>query len=353
MTRILFVGGGSIGHIAPSVAIWNAYKNIQEGATAHFVCSPKPEDITFLKENQLEYTALHAPRLSLGFPLVFVKAVQKAHVILRAVKPDVVFSKGGYVSVPLCFAAHRQKIPIVLHESDAVSGYANRLVSLWAHNVCKGFPTVLRSPVSSYHFTGNPVRSDIAKGSKKEGLAFTGLKGDRPILLVIGGSQGAKGINNTIVELLPDILLRCDVIHITGVGKQTNISKEGYFQTEFAHDELKDIYACATVAVSRAGAGSLSELSVCRIPTIVIPLRDVGHDHQYKNAQVAAKSGGCMHIEQSEMMQKLLPAVHTIVTDKKIHAEMAHKITTLSNPDAALQIAKIVVSTLDSMPRGK
>ena len=341
--KTLFVGGGSVGHIAPSVAVWEELKKISPNSSAHFVCSPRPDDRAFLKKLHIKHTVLDAPRLSVLYPLHIMKAVSIAKKMLLAQKPDIVFSKGGYVSIPVCFVAKRLHIPIVLHESDTVSGHANRIVSQWAAQVCTGFP-------GKHTFTGNPLRANITEGSKEEGLRITGLSGDKPILLVTGGSQGAQALNNAIIENLDDLLLRCDVLHITGRGKSTQQHRDGYFETEFANDELKHFYACSSIALSRAGAGSIGELSANGIPTILVPLRGVGHDHQYKNASTSAKSGGCIHLEQSVLEKDLIQTVHLLITDKNRHTEMSHKIRTLSHSDAALQIAKILVQTLDKAP---
>ncbi|MCA9370376.1 MAG: UDP-N-acetylglucosamine--N-acetylmuramyl-(pentapeptide) pyrophosphoryl-undecaprenol N-acetylglucosamine transferase [Candidatus Peregrinibacteria bacterium] len=332
MQTILFVGGGSVGHIAPSVAVWDACKTLQPDLSAHFICSPRQDDAAFLKKNTLPFTVLNAPRASLLFPVQFVKAVRSAKQILDAVKPDIIFSKGGYVSLPICFEAHRRKIPIILHESDAVSGYANTIVSRWATHVCTGFPT------------GNPIRKEITEGSKKEARRITGFDGSKPVLLVMGGSQGATSINEAIIAQLDDLLLRCDIIHITGRNKGSYVPlARNYYATEFANEELKHFYALADIALSRAGAGSIAELVANDIPSILVPLRGVGHDHQYKNALAAVESSACIHLEQKELRTKLLPTVHTLST------QTHHKKPAAS--DAALQIAKIIVQTLDYSQR--
>lgn len=340
MPRILFVGGTSVGHIAPAVAIWEELKNIGE-FDAHFVCSPRPDDAPFLEANKLPYTILDAPRLSASFPFKFIRAVHNAKHILDDKQPDIIFSKGGYVSLALCFAAKKRGIPIITHESDAVSGYANRIIAKWADVVCTGFP-------SQHTHTGNPIRKNITNGSREQGLRSTGLSGNKPILLVTGGSQGAMAINNAVASQLHDLLLRCDVIHITGRGKATKVSANGYTQKEFVTDELPDIYAATNIALGRGGIGLLSELAACGIPTIVVPLRGVGHDHQYNNALAAERTGGCIHLDESELSTKLLSTVHTLVTDTSLREEMSKKIANFAQADAALQIARIIVKTLDS-----
>src|SRR3989344_1334382 len=179
LMKILFVGGGSIGHIAPSVAVWEQCRLLMPDAACVFVCSPRKEETNFLAARCLPHATLDAPRLSPLLPWTFLRAMRASGEILDAEKPDVVFGKGGYVSLPLCIAAWRKKIPVVLHESDTVSGYANSIIRRFADAVCMGFAD---SPCSMLHsqYTGNPVRQDIARGSRDSGLAITGLSGMRP-----------------------------------------------------------------------------------------------------------------------------------------------------------------------------
>ena len=348
--KILFVGGGSVGHIAPSVAVWDAVRLKRDDVQAHFVCSPRPDDAKFLRDNNLDHTVLDAPRASMSFPIRFLKAVKDAKRILEHQQPDVIFSKGSYISLPLCFAAKKKKVPIVMHESDSVSGYANRIVQRWASHTCTGFPTTDNRQPTTH--TGNPIRPDVTQGSKEEALKITGLDDSKPILLIMGGSQGAQAINDAVGSMLEDLLLRCNTIHITGRGKGMgnlgNRELGNYYQTEFANEELKHFYAAADLAVSRAGAGSIAELAACSIPMILVPLRGVGHDHQYKNAVAAERAGGCKHLEQSDLEKKLLSTVHTLITDEGTLDEMSKKLVELAKPDAASQIAEIVLQTLDS-----
>ena len=351
MQNILFVGGGSVGHIAPAVSVWEECQRKRPDLTAHFVCSPRLDDAAFLEKQNLPYTVLDAPRMSLRYLLAFGKAVREAKAILDTQKPDIIFSKGGYVSLPLCFAAKRRKIPIVLHESDSVSGRANMIVSRWADHICTGFPIQNTQHAKRQTHTGNPIRKEITEGSREEALRITGFDGSKPILLVMGGSQGAKAINELALSLLDDLLLRFDIIHITGRNKADEHTPERtdhYYITEFAHEELAHFYAAADLALSRAGAGSIAEIAANSIPAILVPLRGVGHDHQRKNAELAMRSGGCIHLEQSELATKLLPTLHTLIADEDRRREMSKCLHTLSSPDAALQITEIILQTLDS-----
>lgn len=356
MRKILFVGGGSVGHIAPAVAVWEELKKRMPDASAHFVVSTRPDDAGFLLTTGLPFTTFDAPRLSCAFPYAFWKSCRAAAKIIERERPALVFSKGGYVSVPFCFVAHRKGIPIVLHESDVVGGYANRIVGRWAKTVCQGFQT-RKTNDANHIFTGNPVRAGINKGSRDEGLRITGLSGKKPILLVMGGSQGAQAINDAIVAQLPDLLLRCDIIHITGRGKNhTNHGSpitDHYYATEFATSTLPHLYACSDIALSRAGAGSIAELAANRIPTILVPLRGVGHDHQQKNAEEAELLRGCMVLQQNLLSSQLLTALHSLVSDEPLRRRMSENFAAMWVPDAACLIAKCIAECLARSPRAE
>lgn len=342
---VLFVGGGTIGHIAPSIAVWKALQKLDTDLQAHFVCSPRGEDASFLEKEGYNYTVTDAPRLSLTFPFKFIRAYKHAKEIVDRIQPQVVFCKGGYVSVPLSLAAKMRGIPIVLHESDAKGGHANQVVSRWASHICLGFPPKNESPHRT--FTGNPVREEIAKGKKEEGLRITGFSGNRPILLVMGGTQGAQAINEMISKKLHTLLPLCDIVHITGTGKSVIHQKtKGYWSVPFAFQELPHLYACATLALSRAGAGSLAELAANGVPTILVPLRGVGHDHQQKNAVQAAMSKGCVVMQQVQLDAQLVPFLKTLLGDTRQLQNMSESIRKLFKSDADRQIAQIILQYL-------
>ena len=245
MPSVLFVGGGSIGHIAPSVAVARSLKELKPDVNVYFICSNRKEDAEFLKKEGCNFTQIDAPRLSLTFPWRFFSAYKKSSALLKEMKPDVIFSKGGYVSVPVCLAAHKKKIPIVLHESDVVSGYANRLVARWADVVCLGFSQTTSNvqrrmslDVRRWTFTNNPIRPEVTQGNREEGLRITNFSGNKPILMVMGGSQGAQALNEAVSENLEELLKLCDIIHLTGEGKLLTEKQEGYWSKEFAYEEL-------------------------------------------------------------------------------------------------------------------
>lgn len=338
MPLIAFAGGGSAGHIAPSVSVAKAITQERPDIDIHFVCSTKPSDREFIEKSGFNCSEIEAPRLSLTFPFKFYKAVKASKKILKELNPDVLFSKGGYVSVPVAFAAKRMKIPIVMHESDAVSGRANRVVSKWANTVCHG----IRQDEGV--FTGNPIRPEVIQGKAEEGYRIAGLEGrSKPVIFIMGGSQGAEALNTFVNNHVTELLNVADVIHLTGKGKSGAGEHEGYYSSEFANEEYPHFFAASDVAVSRAGANSITELAANSIPTILIPLRGVGHDHQQKNAELASQTDGFTIVQQSEMSQKLIPTIINMLNNN-----YSLPTTHLYKTDAARQIAKIILGYLES-----
>lgn len=345
MPTVLFVGGASVGHIAPSIAVQEALVKLVPRLTSHFACLNTGLETSYLEENGLQYTTLRSPGLSPSLLWQFPRVLAETKRMLDAVQPDVVFSKGGHVSVPVCFMAWKRGIPIILHESDAVSGRANRLVWRIATKVCTGFPRRTSDP--RYTHTGNPVREYVTRGSREEGLALTGFAGTRPVLLVLGGSQGAMALNAAVEGDRNALLEMCDVIHITGSGKATQRTTDRrYWQREFVTGELPHLYAVADLALTRAGAGTLGELAANGIPAIVVPLRSVGHDHQQKNAEAVAEAGGCLLLQQDRLQAELVQTVRRCLEERGTLAAMSAGMRACARPEASVQIAQIIAQFL-------
>lgn len=336
MTTILFAGGGTLGHIIPAVAVARELQKQYPNASVHFVCSPRGE-AEFLKKESFPFTIIDAPRISLSLLWKFWSAYGKSRVLLQSLKPDLIFSKGGYVSVPVCLAAKRMKIPIILHESDAVMGRANRLIAKMAREVFMKFPD-------------NPVREETTQGSRNKGLKLTGFSGARPILLVMGGSQGAQAINHWTMDHLEELTSSCDVIHLTGPGKIVNrksqIANRHYFGLPFAHNELSHLYTCSDIAISRAGAGSIAELSANGIPSILIPLRGVAHDHQVFNARSLQERGAAVLVTPNEMDKELMNVLKQLIDDPAAREKLRSKIRELCTGSSTGQIVKVISRTL-------
>ncbi len=359
--RLLFLSGGSAGHLAPLVAVLRALQTMEPSAEVLFVCSDRKEDAEFLTKEKVQFEQVALPRLSWRLPVRFLKNFLKSRRILRRFQPDIVFSKGGAVSVPCALAAKMQKIPIVLHESDAVMGKANRIVARWAEMVCLGMgseemsdeKSVMsdrshHSPLTTHHFvyTGNPIRPELTQGNREEGLRITGLTGERPIFLVLGGSQGAEALNEVIRKNIDALLTVCDIVHITGKGKKSAGSHVGYWSTEFATDALAHIYATASFALTRAGASSLTELAANAIPMIVVPIEGLAHNHQVHNAAALETSRGGKVIAQGRLSQDLLPLVTSWANNSQLRQEFTVQSQILSGHEASRRIAEILVQRI-------
>jgi UDP-N-acetylglucosamine--N-acetylmuramyl-(pentapeptide) pyrophosphoryl-undecaprenol N-acetylglucosamine transferase len=351
--RILFIGGGSGGHIMPLIAVSQELKRLDPKAVFRFVCSQRLEDAEYLRKEHHEPDTLRTPRRSPLLPFVFLSSYRKARLILGEFQPDVIFSKGGAVSIPLCMAAKHRGIPIVLHESDAVMGRANGIISRWADVVCVGLESsTFDIRHSKIRTTGNPVRPEITKGSADEARHITGFSGKRPVTLVYGGSQGSQALNEWVVENLKELLTFTDVIHLTGKGKKGATPREGYYVAEFAHGSLGHLYTLADIAVSRAGSGNITELAANGIPAILVPLRGLAQDHQELNARAAEKSGGCRVVQQIEIQGKLSSALRVTLEDPKALKMMSERIRSLYRPEAALTIATAVLEAAEKhLPR--
>lgn len=344
--KILIAGGGSIGHIAPGVAVARALLHLQPDATIRFVCAKREEEESFLDSQTLSHAAITLPRLRLRSPLAFPKAWREARTIVSDFAPDVVFCKGGSVSVPVALAARRRGIPIVLHESDAVSGRANRLIAHFAKTVCLSFPhTRFAADNSKFILTGNPVRPEMTRGDRAKALALTGFSGTRPVLLVIGGSQGAEALNRIVIGLLPSLLHYCDVAHVTGRGKSAAPSQPSYWSAPFVGEDYPHLFALASLALSRSGANAVAELAACAVPSLFVPLEGVAQDHQRANAQAACTNGGCILLEQRALQASLIPTVQSLLADSALLKKMSAKMQTLARPDAAETIAKAILET--------
>ncbi len=342
--RILLISGGSGGHLFPLVAVLREIEKQLPDAVTCFVCSDKPEDRTMLKHEEIDMHTLPLVRSPWKHPLSLIRNWKAARTLLDTFQPDVVFSKGGGISVPLCFEARRRKIPIVLHESDAVMGRANRTVAAWASRVCLGFPAA-RLP-STWSVTGNPIRPQITEGKREEGLRIAGLAGKKPVLLVLGGSQGAVALNDAMRTCLEELLQTVDVIHVTGEGKAGAEKRPGYFSLPFAREEFPHLYAASTLALSRAGAGTIGELAACGIPVMLVPLEGLAQDHQTTNAKAVAASNGAMILLQKDLRERLPDTVKALVNDTHRLQEMREGMRKIAHTDSAEQITKVIRETI-------
>jgi len=358
MIRILFCGGGSLGHLAPNIAVWETLKEKEPSAKALFVCSTKKDDRKFLHREHVRFVPLIAPRANtllrrLALPILFPIGCLEALMILTIFRPHVIFAKGGYVSVPLCLVGRFLFRPIVLHESDRMMGRANRLLLKFARHLCIGAPEkdiantdVMMIRGLSVHATGNPVRKILTKGTRDGGMRVTKFSGKRPVLLVIGGSQGAEALNRSIWQNLESLIDLCDVVHIAGRGKMNPKKRHGrYMQCEVLYDELEHIYALADVVLSRAGAGAIAELAATGKAAILVPLPDNVQLHQGENARFLRQANAVIVLDQISLEHTLVPTMRNLLSDAHKRRDLGERLRAFADPDAADRVANILVAT--------
>ena len=280
MKRIVFTGGGSAGHVTPNIALFPKLKSM--GYDIHYIGSYEGIEKKLIEDYRIPYYGISTGKLRRYFdiknfsdPFRVMKGFVEARKILKTLKPDIVFSKGGFVSVPVVRAAAMQKIPCIIHESDMTPGLANNLCIPVAQKICCNFPETLQSlPAEKAILTGSPIRNELTKGDKHKGLEMCGFTTAKPVIMVIGGSLGAAEVNKLVREALPKLLEDFQIVHICGKDKIDNLllKTDGYKQFEFVKDALKDLFAMADIVISRAGANAICELLTLRKHNLLIPL---------------------------------------------------------------------------------
>ncbi len=268
--------------------------------------------------------------------------------------PDVVFSKGGAASVPVVLAARFYRIPVLIHDSDSVAGRANAWLGKWVQRVAIAYPSAARYfPAGKTALTGNPVREEILSGSKERARERFGLDPQKKTLVLFGGSQGAYGLNNALLRILPLLLMKgVQIIHQTGsnhlkgvlaLAAELGVPTESgsYHPIDFlSAEEIGDVLAVADIVVSRAGAGSIAEIAACRKALVLVPLPSAANDEQRKNAYDIAEIGGALVLEEANLGEHLfLENLENLLNNDDLRAEMGEKLHVFYHPDAAERIA--------------
>lgn len=326
MKRILLTGGGTAGHVTPNIALLPRLREL--GYDISYMGSYEGIERKLIEELQIPYYGISSGKLRRYFdpknftdPFKVLKGCMEARRIIRKLQPDVVFSKGGFVSVPVVLAAAHYKIPVILHESDMTPGLANRICIPSARKVCCNFPeTLSHLPKQKAVLTGSPIRQELLTGDAVKALRFTGLTPDRPVLLVMGGSLGATAVNEAVRSILPRLLKEFQVIHLCGKGKvDPSLSAlSGYVQYEYIQDELKDLFALSDIVISRAGANAICELLALRKPNLLIPLSAAAsRGDQILNARSFERQGFSLVMEEEAVTpEALLAAVHQLYENR-------------------------------------
>ncbi|MCR4693762.1 MAG: undecaprenyldiphospho-muramoylpentapeptide beta-N-acetylglucosaminyltransferase [Pseudobutyrivibrio sp.] len=318
MKKIVLTGGGTAGHVTPNLALVPSLK--EAGYEVEYIGSYTGIEKSIVENAGINYHGISSGKLRRYFdiknfsdPFRVIKGFFEARRLLKEIKPDVVFSKGGFVSVPVVMAAATRHIPAVIHESDMTPGLANKLAIPFAKKVCCNFPETLEYlPEGKAIHSGCPIREDLFTGDKKRGLDFCGFNEDKPVLLVMGGSIGSRAINQSIWEKLEELLAKYQIVHLVGKNnKNPELDGiDGYRQFEFLSEELKDVFAITDIMVSRAGANAICEILALKIPNILIPLSmAASRGDQILNAKSFAKRGYSYVLEEEKVGENpgLLP----------------------------------------------
>ncbi len=341
MKKIIMTGGGTAGHVTPNIALFPALK--EEGYEISYIGSYNGIEKELIKKQGIEYFGISSGKLRRYFdvknftdPFRVMKGYSEAKKILKHTKPDVVFSKGGFVTVPVVYAAKKLHIPVIIHESDLTPGLANKLAIPNATYVCHNFPeTANHLPEEKSRLTGCPIRKELFEGDRDKGLNFLGFDGKKPVLMIIGGSTGAKVINETVRDSLDILTQRFDIVHLCGKDKlDTNYNDvEGYKQFEYISDELSDIFAASDVVISRAGANAICELLALCKPHLLIPLSaNASRGDQILNAKSFKKQGFSEVLEEENMTKDTLCENLTKVYDNRELYINKMKESSMSNP---------------------
>lgn len=315
MKRIVFTGGGTAGHVTPNIALFPILK--QKGYDIHYIGSYEGIEKRLIEDYDIPYYGISTGKLRRYFdpknfsdPFRVIKGFTEAKKILKTLKPDVVFSKGGFVSVPVVRAAASLKIPCIIHESDMTPGLANKLCIPVASKICCNFPETLNNlPANKAVLTGSPIREELTKGNKYKALEMCKFTESRPVIMVIGGSLGAAGVNSLVRDALPKLLEDFQIVHVCGKEKIDNLllNKPGYKQFEYVKEDLKDLFAMADVVISRAGANAICELVALRKPNLLIPLpASASRGDQILNAKSFEAQGFSMVADEDDLTPMML-----------------------------------------------
>ncbi|WP_025385466.1 undecaprenyldiphospho-muramoylpentapeptide beta-N-acetylglucosaminyltransferase [Legionella oakridgensis] len=348
--KIILTGGGTAGHVTPNIALIEVLQ--AEGWQVHYIGSPDGVEKEMIMAVQIPYHEVSSGKLRRYFswknfidPIKIMAGIVQSYFLIRKLKPDVVFSKGGFVAFPVVVGAWLNRIPVIAHESDMSPGLANRLSFPFVDKICVTFAAAQK------HFkrpdkvvvTGTPIRETLFHGNKTKGLALCGFHEDKPCLLVIGGSQGSNAMNACVRKALGLLCKQFQVIHLCGKGKidPSLTSQQGYCQLEYAKEELADLFAASQLIISRSGANSLYEILALTKPHILIPLsRRASRGDQIQNARYFQQQNISVVIDEEKLTpEALMAAVDEVGAHEN---EIIEKIKALNIHSATDHIMAII-----------
>ncbi|GGF16671.1 UDP-N-acetylglucosamine--N-acetylmuramyl-(pentapeptide) pyrophosphoryl-undecaprenol N-acetylglucosamine transferase 2 [Halobacillus andaensis] len=313
--RILFTGGGTAGHVIVNLALIPEFQ--KQGYEIDYIGSYEGIERNLIESlNGVTYHGISTGKLrrymskeNLKDPFKVLKGLYQSLRIIGKRKPQVIFSKGGFVSVPVVAAAKLKKVPAIIHESDYTPGLANKLSFPFSEKVLATFPETMKYlPEAKGKYIGAVVREELFEGSREAGLRFCGFSKSKPVVLVMGGSTGSKKINDAIRENLDELLKDVQIVHLCGKGhKDESINRTGYTQFEYVNEELKDLFAASDYIISRAGSNAIFEFLALRKPMLLIPLsRQASRGDQILNADSFVKQGYALKLEEEDLTSETL-----------------------------------------------
>ena len=368
--RILFTGGATGGHIFPIIAITRQLKKIytnnsKENELEMFFLGSGGLSEKFLEKEGVKVETILAAKLRRYFSFkIFLDFIKipigffKSLLYLYIWMPDVIFSKGGYDSFPVVVVGWIYRIPILIHESDTVPGLANRWAGKFSKKVSVSFSSAEKYfPKEKTALIGNPIREEITKkcilnnqDEKQKTKNDYHITSQKPVIVVLGGSQGAKKINNLILLTLPELLEEYEIIHQCGANHYQKIKTElieldNYHLFPFLNEkQMSDVYFMSDLVISRAGAGSICEIAICGKPSILIPLPKSAGGHQRQNALTYAQSGSGVILEQSNLTSSLLlNEINKILSNNESYQKMSTNAKRFSRPEAVEKISKQLI----------
>lgn len=354
MKRIILTGGGTAGHVTPNIALLPRLKELQYDI--HYIGSYNGIEKELIEQFGIPYHGISTGKLRRYFsvqnftdPFRVVKGLREAKRLIKILDPDVIFSKGGFVSVPVVLAGKNRHIPTIIHESDMTPGLANKLSIPSATKVCCNFPeTLSHLPEGKAILTGSPIRQELLSGDKYKAREFLHFTSDKPVIMIVGGSLGATAINNAVRSVLPELLKSFQVVHLCGKGKLDSSLEglEGYAQFEYIKEELRDLFAITDIVISRAGANAICELLALHKPNLLIPLpANASRGDQILNAQSFERQGFSIVLQEEELTEEaLLGAVKQLYENRDSYIDTMKHSSQQNSIDTIIELIESVTS---------
>lgn len=358
--KIIMTGGGTAGHVTPNLALIPKLK--ENGFEIKYIGSIDGIEKEIITNNKIEYFGISSGKLRRYFdmknftdPFKVMKGIAQATKILAKEKPDVIFSKGGFVAVPVVIAASIKNIPVVAHESDMTPGLANKLSAPFCDKLCVTFRESLNFiKADKGILTGSPIREEILLGNKSKGIKTCGFNNDKEVLFIMGGSLGSQLINSEIRKNLKELLKEFNIIHICGKNNMDSSfqNQNGYKQFEYVTEELPDLMQAADYIISRAGSNSIFEFLALKKPTLLIPLsKKASRGDQILNAKSFQKEGYSLMIEEEELKGDVL--YNKVLELKKRKNELIKNMDKSKSKNGVDSIINVLLESIKSKKYNK